>query len=136
MPSIQPRFGYPGLKISYNCAEAILGGQVVELRAGTRTVGVAAAGSLVVAGVAMHDVPAARASIQGPQVGDGFELTVITMAIVPVTFTAAATRGQRLITAAAGQVTPAGAAPDGRTLVGWAFEDVALGAVGLARILV
>lgn len=137
MPGVQPRFGYPGLKISYTCAEAILGGQLVELRSGTRTVGVAAAGSVVCAGVALHDVPASRATVQGPAVGDGFELTVITNVVIAVTFAAAATRGQRLIVAASGQVTPAGATPDARTVVGWCFDDsVGIGNVGLMRVTV
>jgi hypothetical protein len=58
------------------------------------------------------------------------------MCVIKVTFAAAATEGQRLIAAANGQVTPAGAAPDARQVIGYAFEAVGLGAVGLARILV
>jgi hypothetical protein len=66
MAEVQAKFGWPGKQISYTCAEAIVGGQVVERRTGTRLVGVAGAGSLVVAGVARWDVPATRATIQGP----------------------------------------------------------------------
>lgn len=134
MAEVQAKFGWPGLQISYTCAEAVVGGQLVERRTGVRLVGVAAAGSLLVCGVARWDVPAARAIVGGPQVGDGNELTVARGVVIPVTFTAAATAGQKLIAAANGQVTPAGAAPDARTVVGEAFEAVGIGAVGLAYI--
>lgn len=135
MASVQPKFGFPGLPISFTCAEAIIGGQLVERRAGTRLVGVAAAGSLVVAGVAKHDVPAARVSLQGPQVGDGLELTVHRRCVIRVTFAAAVTEGQKLIAAAGGQLTPVTVATqDPRTIVGEAFEAVAAGATGLAFI--
>jgi hypothetical protein len=144
--SVQPKFGYPGLRISYTCAEAVLAGQLVERRTGTRLVGVAGAGSLKVCGVAQWDVPASRASIQGPQVADGFELTVLRACVVKVTFTDAAAVGDRLVAAAAGQVTPVPAADATslatvaagitatRGIVGEAFEAVSAGAVGLALV--
>lgn len=134
MPGVQLRFGYPGLKIGYTAASAIVGGQVVERVAGARLVQPAGAGSLIVAGVAMFDIPTSRSVIGGPQVGDVNALTVIRRVVIPVTFNAAATEGQKLICAAAGQVTPAGAAPDVRTVIGEAFEAVAGGATGLAYI--
>lgn len=134
MAEVQPRFGWPGLQVSFTCAEAIVGGQLVERRTGSRLVGVAGANSVRVAGVARWDVPAARASIQGPQVGDGNELVVARCVVIPVTFTGAAVAGDPLVATAAGQVTPAGAAPDARFIVGQAFEDVGAGAVGLAYI--
>ncbi len=135
--SVQPKFGVEGgrgLRISYGCAEAITAGQLVERRTGTRLVGVAAAGSLVVAGVAQWDVPVTRVGLNGAQVGDGLELNVIRDCVIAVTFAAAATVGQGLICAANGQVTPAGATPDARTVIGEAFEAASAGAVGLAFI--
>lgn len=142
MPEVQPRFGWPGLQLSYNVAEAITGGQLVERRTGNRLVGVAAAGSLRVCGVARWDVPATRASIQGPQVSDEFPLTVARRCVVAVTFTGAAVAGDRLIAGAAGAVTviPAVTTPTAadvtntRGIVGEAFEDVAGAGVGLAFI--
>lgn len=134
MAEVQAHFGWPGNQLSFNVAEAIVGGQLVERRAGTRLVGVAAAGSVKVAGVARWDVPASRATIQGPQVSDEFPLTVARGVVIPVTYAAAANEGDKLIAAANGQVTPAGANPDSRTVIGEAFEAVALGAVGDAYI--
>ncbi len=89
--------GSTGQRISYTAVEALLGGQVVEARAiganpGLRACGIAAVGSLLVAGVALHDIRAATASIQdGAVVGIEHALTVVSYGIVPVTF-AAATR--------------------------------------------
>lgn len=132
--------GGTGYRTSYTPVEAIVGGQVVEARAlstnkGSRACGVAGAASNLVAGVALHDVPATRGSIQGPQALDEHALTVVAYAEVPVTFAAAATRGQALIAAANGTVTPAGATPDGRQVIGYCRSDsVAQDAVGLAFI--
>jgi hypothetical protein len=144
--SVQPKFGYPGLRISYTCAEAVLAGQVVERRTGTRLVGVAAAGSVKTCGVALWDVPAARATIQGPQVGDGFELTVVRGCVIAVTFDDAAAVGDRLMISTLGKVTPipatdatsaatvAASLDQQKAVVGEAFEAVAADAVGLAVI--
>lgn len=134
MAEVQIKYGWPGDQLTYTAAEAIVGGQIVERRSGSRLVGVAGAGSLVAVGVARHDVPATRVSVQGPQVGDGGELLVADDVVIRVTFAASATEGQKLVCAANGQVTPAGATPDARTIIGTAFEAVASGAVGLARI--
>lgn len=132
--SVQPVFGHPGLRISHTCAAAVLAGKVVELTA-ARTVQHAAAGSLKVVGVAMHDVPATRATVGGPQVGDGNELTVISGVVIAVEFAAAAAIGDKLIAAAAGTVTPVTiATQDVRTVVGYAFEVVAGAGRGLAYI--
>lgn len=130
----QPYSGYPGIRRSYTCAEAIASAQpgagvVVERRAGTDLIGNAAAGSLVVAGVALDDIPAVRTTVTGPQVGDGHECTVYRKGYVNVVASAAVTEGQRLIATANGQVGPAGAAPDARTLVGEADQAAAAGAV-------
>jgi hypothetical protein len=144
MATIPIRFGVGGQghRLSYTPVEAITGGQVVEARAlaanpGQRACGVAASGSVLVAGVAVHDIRAVAASIQDDAVvGHEHALAVVSFAIVPVTFQAAATRGQSLIVGTtAGQVAPAAATPDGRTLIGYCVSDsVAGGAVGLAFI--
>ena len=148
MASVQTVFGVEGgrgLRISYTCTEAVVGGQVVEARTTGNTpelVGVAAAGSLVVVGVALDDVPAAAGYIGQLKVGDGHELSVVRMAVVEVTFAAAATHRQKLATAANGQVTPVTVATqDPRTIVGEAFSSldrtssaIAAGARGLAYI--
>lgn len=123
---------------SFTCAEPVVGGQLVERRPGAAPgqglVGVAAAGSVHSAGVALHDVPAVRSTIQGPQVGDGGELRVGRAGVFPVTFAAAAVEGDKLVVAAGGQVTPAGATPDARTIVGEAWEAAASGATRKALI--
>jgi hypothetical protein len=134
MAEVQAKFGWPAKQLSYNVAEAIVGGQVVERRTGTRLVGVAGAGSLVVAGVARHDVPATRATIQGPAVADESPLTVARDCVIKVTASGAITVGQKLIAAAAGAVSAAGATPDSRTVIGEAFEAAADGATFLAYI--
>jgi hypothetical protein len=134
MGEVQIKFGWPALQLTYTAAEPLVGGQVVERRSGSRVVGVAGAGSLVACGVARHDVPAARTTIQTPQVGDGGEALIARDCVIPVTFAASATEGQKLVCAANGQVTPAGATPDARTIIGEAFEAVASGAVGKALI--
>jgi hypothetical protein len=134
MAEVQARFGWPGNQLSYTCAEAVVGGQLVERRTGTRLVGVAGAASLKVCGVARHDVPATKATIQGPQVGDGNELTVARNVIIPVTASGAVAVGDKLVAAAAGAVSAAGATPDARTVVGEAFEAAADGATFLAYI--
>jgi hypothetical protein len=56
---------------------------------------------------------------------------------VPVVYAAAANFGDALICAANGQVTPAGATPDARQIIGkcTAPAGVGVGAVGLMRIL-
>lgn len=132
--SVQPKFGYPGLRISYTCNAAVLAGQLVARLNGTNLVTPAGAASTKVCGVALWDVPAARTSIQGPQVGDGNELVVVSGCIVAVTFAGAANPGDPLIAAATGQVDVSGATPDARTLIGRAHEAVGAGNVGLAFI--
>ena len=141
MPGVQPVFHF-GLRVSFTPVSAVIGGQLVEHRAlganpGKRACGPAAAGSLKVAGVAHWDVPATAATTTGPKVGDEHALTVISNCIIPVTFTLAAAEGDPLIIGTvAGQVAPAGVTPDARSLIGRAYEAVAAGAVGLARITV
>lgn len=140
---------------TYTPVEPILGGQLVEGRpAGAITgqggsgapIGVAAAGSLKVVGVALTDAQAPGAVVTTPTIVGG--RSVLNAAIlpasvavayggieVPVTYAAAATFGDLLIAAANGQVTPAGVTPDARTIVGrcTAPAGAAAGAVGLMR---
>lgn len=130
---------------TYTPAEAILGGQVVEARAAGR-IGVAAAGSVKHLGVALTDAINPEAvSTTSTLVNGRQQLTAVVLPVVvavaysgievPVTYAAAAAFGDKLICAALGQVTPAGATPDARTIIGTctAPAGVAAGAVGLMR---
>jgi len=128
--------------------ETILGGQVVEARDGGR-IGVAAAGSVRVLGVAVTDAVAPEDLVLTPTVVGGRSVlnaaplpTTVAVAYggieVPVVYAAAAAFGDLLIAAAAGRVTPAGATPDARTIIGrcTAPEGVSgAGVVGLMRTL-
>lgn len=111
---------------SYPAAETIVGGQLVEGRAAS-VAGVAAAGSFKVLGVALNDAvagPVVTEPVGGVLnaapadtrvlVGKGVE--------APVKYAAAAAFGDKLVAASAGRVTPAGAAPDARTIVGECTE--------------
>ena len=117
---------------SYPALEAITGGQLVDGRA--------AAGSVRCLGVALNDAVATL--ITDPVNGVLDTAPTETRVLVakgleaPVTYAAAAVLGDKLIAAANGQVTPAGATPDARTIVGecTALGGVAAGAVGLAWI--
>ncbi|UAJ16182.1 scaffolding protein [Gordonia phage Malibo] len=127
--------------------ETILGGQLVEARAGSR-IGVAAAGSTKVLGVALTDAlapeqfpPANTTDALGRTVVSAVPIpTVVAVAYagteVRVKYAAAANFGDKLIAAANGTVTPAGATPDARTIVGTCTEPagVALNATGLIRL--
>lgn len=125
---------------------AITAGQVVEARAGGR-IGPAAAGSFVVLGVAIQDAIAPEDLVTTPTTVGG--RSVLNTAVlpqnvavayapaeVPVTYAAAATFGQLLVAAANGQVTPAGAAADPRTIIGrcTAPAGVGAGSIGLMRL--
>lgn len=143
MGSILPRFT-DGPR-TYEAVEALTGGQLVEARAGGVDgpgVGIAAAGSLKVLGVAQKDASTAGGAPRQPVAGvldvtmAPKEVAVISDGFVPVKYAAAAAYGDRLIAAANGTVTPAGATPDARTIVGWCAEKagVALGGTGLTRI--
>jgi hypothetical protein len=90
-----------------------------------------AAGSTVCLGVALTDAIAPEQVSTSPTTAaDGRPVinmfsapTIVAVAdggiVVPVTYAANAAFGQALITAANGTVTPAGATPDARTIVGW-----------------
>lgn len=132
---------------TYTPAEQILGGQLVEGRAASR-IGVAAAGSVKVLGVALTDAINPEAVVTTPVTTAG--RPVLNAAAFPVrvavayagdevkvTYTAAAAFGDALQAAALGQVTPVTVATaDARSIVGRCTEPagVAAGAVGLMRI--
>lgn len=132
---------------TFTPAEPILGGQLVEGRSASR-VGVAAAGSTRVLGVAVVDGQSPDALVTTPTVVNGRPqlnaaplATLVSVAYggieVPVTYAANANLGDRLVAAANGTVTPAGATPDARTIVGTCTEPggvvVATNPVGLMR---
>ena len=127
--------------------ETILGGLLVEARAGGR-VGVAAAASTKVLGVALTD---ALAPEQFPPANttDALGRTVVAAVPIPTTvavayggtevrvkYSAAANFGDKLVATAAGTVGPAGATPDARTIVGVCTEPAGVdaNATGLIRI--
>ncbi|WP_027500413.1 hypothetical protein [Rhodococcus sp. UNC363MFTsu5.1] len=132
---------------SFTPAELILGGQLVEARAASR-IGVAAAGSTKVLGVALTDAQNPDTFTGEPVLVNGRPVLnaavlpgVVAVAYggieTPVVYAAAAVFGDRLIAAAGGKVTPAGATPDARTIVGicTAPTGVAANATGLMRTL-
>lgn len=145
MSGVVPRFQHGG-PVTYQVAEAVAGGKLVEARAGG-LVGVAAAASVHVLGIATKDAQPTASGASTDSFGNPVQsLVEVTNTVAvdgngkiyPVTYAAAAAFGDVLIAAANGQVTPAGAAPDARQIVGRCVEPngVAAGAVGLARITV
>lgn len=135
---------------SYQVSAAVKGGQLVvpdTANVGKVKVAPAAAGVANVLGVALVDAqPAADQSGDTTSYGapvidvsvPGDTTSVAYGGIcVPVTYQAAASFGDKLIASAtvAGQVAPAAATPDARTIVGVCDEPkgVAAGAVGLMR---
>lgn len=124
---------------SYPAAETITGGQLTEGRAtGGGSAGVAAAGSVKVLGVALNDAVATL--VTEPVAGvlntapTGTRVNVAKGVEVPVTYAAAAAFGDKLIAAANGQVTPAGATPDARTIVGECTEVGGVAAGGTVAL--
>lgn len=103
--------------ITERAVAAVVGGRLVEAR-GNREVGPAAAGSVVCMGVALRDAAV------GQDVGVDHEGTHRLRAA------AAVAAGQRVMCAAAGEVTPWVAAGDPRTIIGFAREAIAAGADG------
>lgn len=96
-------------------AQAATGGLLCEFAAGDRTVRTAQAGSLVCAGVAIHDAAA------------GQQVTVASEGVWFLTASGSISAGNRVICAAAGQVSAAGATPDARTIIGYAMADATNG---------
>jgi hypothetical protein len=124
----------------------ILGGQVVEAVAGGR-IQKAGAGSVKALGVALTDAIAPEDVTTAPST-DGLGRPVVAAVAIPttvavadrgievkVTYAADTNFGDKLICAANGTVTPAGATPDARTIVGYCSEplgvDVSESATGL-----
>jgi hypothetical protein len=141
MPAITPRFTEG--PVTFTVLAQVAGGQLVDGAAGG--VQPSAAGSNVCVGVALTDALPASTSqvptVPGAPVSVNLApypntVAVANEGVYPLTYAAAATFGQRLITAANGQVAPAGAAPDARQVVGICFEPagVALGAVGAVNL--
>lgn len=110
---------------SYPAAEAVVGGQLVEGRAAGK-VGVAGAGSAKVLGVSLNDAVAVLVTDPVNGVLDtaptGTRVNVAKSVEVPVKYAAAANLGDKLVAASNGRVTPAGATPDARTIVGECTE--------------
>lgn len=139
---------------TYSPIESITGGQIVEARAGAAVggkgrCGVAAAGSVKTLGVALFDAQAPEAlvttpaTVAGRPVLDASPLpTVLGVADggieTKVKYAADASFGDRLVVGAGGGLTPAGANPDARTVVGKCTQPggvaVATNAIGLAEI--
>lgn len=91
--------------------QAATGGLLLEALDGDRLVRTAQAGSLLVVGVAMHDAAAlAKVTVAG----EGVWMLLASGSIVA---------GNRVIAAAAGAVSAAGATPDARTVFGYAIAS-------------
>ena len=124
----------------------VTGGQLVEGTTGGR-IRPAGAGSTRVLGVALTDAVAPESIVTDPTLVSGqYVLNAnprpqnVAVAYggieVPVVYSAAAAFGDLLIAAANGQVAPAGATPDARTIVGRCTAPAGVvtpGTVGLMR---
>ncbi|WJJ10813.1 hypothetical protein P9990_19870 [Prescottella equi] len=132
---------------TFTPAEVVLGGQLVEARAAGR-IGVAAAGSVKVLGVALTDAQSPDAP-QGGTTTDAIGRPIANAMGIPtcvavaygpvevqVSYAAAANFGDRLIAAAGGKVTPAAVDADARTIVGICTEPAGVVAnkSGLVRL--
>lgn len=120
MAGVVPKFGL-GKTITCDVVEPVTGGQVVEARAASgaatqHPVGVAAAGSTTVKGVALLDATnaAQSATLVYPL---PVSTTVAQEGVVPVTFAANAADGQALKAAATGKVTPWVSGTDASNLI-------------------
>lgn len=132
--NVVTEYNKPGSILTYTVgATAIsnltVGGQIVgtlvEFSA-DRTVIPAAAGSVVVAGLALHDGSASTNFTQVP---------VATSGVWPIKAASTITAGARLVTGAVGTVAPAGATPDAREVIGIALEAIASGAAGRVKLI-
>jgi predicted RecA/RadA family phage recombinase len=111
----------PGDHITCTAGGTITGGQLVELT-GNRSVTVAGAASNAVLGVALHNAVS------------GEKVTVATDGVWPLTASGAIATGNRVISAAAGAVSAAGAAPDARQVIGFALEAISGAATGRVKL--
>jgi hypothetical protein len=127
MTGVNPR--YVQGPVTYQVVETIVGGQLVEARAGG-VVGVAAAASVKCIGVATKDATPTVAGTGTDAYGNptlALQYVTNTVAvggsdsIYPVTYSANAAFGDRLVCTANGTVAPAGATPDARTVVGYCY---------------
>lgn len=129
---------------TYEVVQAVKPGLLIEARPAGK-VGLAAAGSTKCLGVGNLDAKPWVDPVSTD--GDGFETinvsplpthTTVGFGRYVVEYAADAAFGDALICAAGGKVTPAGAAPDARTIVGYCDEPngvvVATKAKGLANI--
>ena len=141
MTAVTPRFAAG--PVTFTVLAPVVGGQLVDGAVGG--VQPSAAASAVCVGVATSDALPTSTS-QAPTVPGApvavnlapypAQVAVAVKGVWPLTYAAAATFGQRLICAANGQVTPAAATPDARTVVGICMEPagVTLGGVGATLI--
>lgn len=147
MSAINPKFEKG--PVTYQVAETVRGGQLVEAR-GSSKIGVAAAGSSTVLGVAQTDAKATVTTqstdsdsnilVDLGQAAYPPDVAVIKFGEVPVTYAANASFGALLKAAANGQVTPWVSGTDAAGLiVGRCTEPagvvIATKATGLMRIL-
>lgn len=145
MGSVQPRY-VDGR--TYEAVETIVGGQLVEARAGGVSnpgAGVAADASLKVLGVAQKDAVAPGAAIRTPSAGvldltlAPAEFTVYADVFVPVTYLLSTAYGIRVCAATGGKVRPwiTGTDPVA-SIIGWCAEAAGVGVngVGLVKLAI
>jgi hypothetical protein len=143
MSGVTPRYTVDApITYTVKSDQAVVGGQLLEVVTGG-VVQPASAGSATVVGVATKNArgtynpygTTSEGDFQMDASGVGNQVTA-ERGYFKVTFSANTTVGAKLIAAANGQVAPAGATPDARTIVGECAEagGVTAGAVGLARI--
>lgn len=123
---------------TFQVSAAVTGGQLVVPTTGGK-VGPAGAGALTVLGCALNDALPAGSDVDTtfstvrPDVSVAYGPAEVTC-----TYAASAAFGQKLIAAANGQVTPAGATPDAATIIGICTErgGVGSGLTGRVRLTV
>lgn len=99
--------------------------QLVEISA-DRTVIPAQAGSLLVAGVALHE---------GDATGLFTKVPVASAGVWPMKASGVVTAGARLKAGATGTVVVAGATPDASAVIGIALEAIASGSIGRVKLI-
>jgi len=143
MSGVTPRYTVDApITYTVKSDQAVVGGQLVEVVSGG-VVQPASAGSTTVVGVATKNARGTYNPYGTTGEGDFLmdasgvgNQVAAERGYFKVTFSANTTVGAKLIAAANGQVAPAPATPDARTIVGECAEaaGVTAGAVGLARI--
>lgn len=114
--------------VTCDVVEAVAGGQLVEGRAASgnatqRPCGVAGAGSAKVIGIALIDATNAAQAANLVYPLPVSATVAVQGTVAGVTYASNANYGDRLIAAAGGQVTAAGATPDARTVIGYCAES-------------